>query len=73
LILQVVSTVRQWCINPQHHTWVVRGNHDEAALKAARLHAQQQPVGAKYQWVGAMTPEDVQFLASLPFSLQVEG
>lgn len=73
MILQVVSTVRQWCSNPQLHTWAVRGNHDESALKAARLHAQQQPVGAKYHWVGSMQPEDVQFLARCPFSLQVQG
>uniref|UniRef100_A0A383VP43 Calcineurin-like phosphoesterase domain-containing protein n=1 Tax=Tetradesmus obliquus TaxID=3088 RepID=A0A383VP43_TETOB len=70
---EVVSTVRQWCSDPQLHTWAVRGNHDESALKAARLHAQQQPVGAKYHWVGLLEPEDVQFLARLPFSLQVQG
>ncbi|KAF6254526.1 Metallo-dependent phosphatase-like protein, partial [Scenedesmus sp. NREL 46B-D3] len=39
----------------------------------SKLHAQRRPVGAKYHWVGAMEPADVQFLASMPFSLEVQG
>jgi hypothetical protein len=70
--LQVVAAVRAWC--SQGATWVVRGNHDDAALAARRqLDRQQGPVKPKHLWVDQLTPEDVQFLQELPFSLQVLG
>eukprot|EP00775_Hariotina_reticulata_P013407 gene13407-13535_t len=71
-LLQVVAAVRQWC--QQGFTWVVRGNHDDAALAARRqLDRQQGPLKPKYHWVEQMTAEDVHFLQELPFSLQVQG
>jgi len=50
------------------------GNHDDAALAARRqLDRQQGPVSPKYHWVDQLTPEDIEFLQELPFSLQVQG
>jgi hypothetical protein len=48
----------------------VRGNHDDGALLAA-LGERSRIQNKKYQWVEALSDEDVQFLADLPYTIKI--
>ena len=50
--------------------FAVRGNHDEAALKAY-FSLCGSPASAKYPWVSSMSTEDASYLAELPYTLSI--
>jgi len=74
LRLQTAAFIGLLCQHPEQHVWSVRGNHDDAALAAWRqLQQGVPPADPMLQWVGQLQPQDVNFLAQLPFSLTIEG
>lgn len=62
---QVLALARQW------QPWVVRGNHDDAALHAYYLRRRGDPDWDKpsWGWVADITAADAELLAQLPFSI----
>lgn len=55
---QVVAAARAWCEGS--YCWVVRGNHDDAALAAGMYVARggsQNELKAKFNWVTELLPE----------------
>ena len=50
----------------------VRGNHDDGALSAA-LGGRSRLQKNKYQWVEALSDDDVQFMADLPYTIKIPG
>ncbi|OQR82306.1 hypothetical protein ACHHYP_16240 [Achlya hypogyna] len=66
---EVVSFIRS------SGAWCVRGNHDDAALAAyygrrtSTPEADPTSFATRYDYVDAFTPEDVEFLEQLPFSI----
>jgi hypothetical protein len=80
--MQVVADVHAWA--REGHVWAVRGNHDEAALReiaaaaAAAAAAGQHgsptaTVPGKYAWLSGLADGDALFLASLPYSITLQG
>ena len=61
-VVRHVRTTQQWL--------AIRGNHDDAALKAA-LGDPKRLAKAKYQWVQELTDDDIQWLAELPYTLRI--
>lgn len=48
----------------------VRGNHDDGALAAA-LGDESPRKKSKYAWVGALSDDDIQWLADLPYTIRI--
>lgn len=49
----------------------VRGNHDEVILKQYAKHLNSEKLKEKNEWVKDLTPDDVDYLAQLPFTLSI--
>lgn len=63
--VQVIQHVRT------HNNWLaVRGNHDNAALKAA-LGDRKRRGKARYTWVQDLTDDDVTWMAELPYTITI--
>ena len=62
---EVIRFVRE-----QSHMYSIRGNHDNAALEAALGDADRM-AKERYAWVKDLTDQDVDWLASLPYTIRI--
>lgn len=66
---EVVRYVRNKSVD-ETHWYSIRGNHDDAALKAA-LGDEGRRSKDRYRWAEQLSDEDVQWLSELPYTIRI--